>query len=148
MKNEPGARLDELAHAVIGAAIEAHRILGPGYLETVYEAALAVEFGLRGIPFERQKAVAVQYKGREAGEGRLDFLIAGELVLEIKAVDALAPIHSAQVISYLKALHLPLGLLINFHVPMLKDGIKRVVYSDALLDPGAPGDHLRLAIQE
>ncbi len=124
---EPDQRLDDLAHAVIGAAIEVHRLLGPGFLESVYEEALAVEFRLRGIPVERQKPVAVSYKDQLVGEGQLDYLVAGELVVELKAVESLAPIHQAQVISYLKALRLTLGLLINFNVPVLKNGIKRVI---------------------
>lgn len=129
MRQEPSEEVDRLASAVIGAAIEVHRILGPGYLEKTYEEALAIEFGLRGIAFSRQHPIALTYKGHAIGEGRLDFLVGGELVVELKTVDALAEIHKAQVISYLKATGHILGLLINFHVPVLKDGIKRVVYS-------------------
>jgi GxxExxY protein len=122
----PGVEVDRLARAVLGAAIEVHRILGPGYLESVYEEALAIEFHLRGIPFERQVPFALDYKGNPVGEGRLDFLVGGMLVVEIKAVDALAPIHTAQALSYLRATGRHLALLINFNVPVLKDGIKRV----------------------
>jgi GxxExxY protein len=129
MRREPSARADDLATAVIGAAIEVHRILGPGYLEKTYEKALAVEFDLRGIPFSRQHQVALTYKGHAVGEGFLDFLVGDELVVELKTVDALAEIHKAQVIAYLKATSHILGLLINFHVPVLRDGVKRVVYS-------------------
>ncbi len=128
-KIEPNKRLDRLARTVIGAAIEVHRHLGPGYLECVYEEALAVELDLRHIPYERQKAFAVDYKGRTIGEGRLDFLVGDELLVELKAVEALAPIHKAQVISYLKATQHQLGLLINFNVPVLRNGIQRVVLS-------------------
>lgn len=126
---EPSAELDRLAHAVIGAAIEVHRVLGPGFLESVYEEALCVELKLSGIPYERQAVVAVDYKGHAVGESRLDLLIGGALIVELKAVDALAPIHSAQLISYLKATGRPLGLLINFNVPTLKEGIRRIVLS-------------------
>ncbi len=133
---EPDREIDDLANAVIGAAIEVHRILGPGYLECVYEEALAVELSLCKIPFERQKPIGVDYKGHPVGEGRLDLLVAANLVVELKAVDALAPIHIAQVMSYLKTLSLPLGLLINFKVPLLKQGIKRVVLSSHLGDLG------------
>ena len=84
---EPGRELDELAHRVIGAAIEVHRHLGPGFLESVYEDALAVEFRLREIPHERQKVIAVQYKRLPVGEGRLDFLVGGALVVELKSVE-------------------------------------------------------------
>jgi GxxExxY protein len=128
-KEEPDQESDRLAHAVIGAAIEVHRILGPGFLESVYEAALAIELRLRGIPFERQKQIALTYKNCEIGEGRLDLLVEKRLVVELKAADTLAPIHRAQVISYLKASGLRLGLLINFNVPVLRDGLERVVSS-------------------
>jgi len=126
---EPDVRLDDLAHAVIGAAIEVHRELGPGYLESVYEDAMAVELELRGIPFRRQVGMTVMYKGRPVGEGRFDMLVANDLVVEYKAVESLLPVHFAQVLSYLKAGRLRLGLLINFNVPLLKEGIKRVIRS-------------------
>jgi len=129
MENEPDSALDELAHEVIGAAIEVHRILGPGYLESVYEAALAVELKLRGINFERQAPIPILYKGAVIGEGRLDLLVQGKLIVEIKSIEMLAPVHKAQVISYLKATRCRLALLINFNVAILKDGIKRVIYS-------------------
>jgi GxxExxY protein len=117
-----------LSSAVIGAAIEVHRILGPGLLESAYEAALAKEFALRGITFERQKPVAVEYKGEKIDCGfRLDFLVGGEVVVELKAVDGLAPVHSAQVLTYLKATGRKVGILLNFNEWRLKDGIKRVV---------------------
>lgn len=122
---ETDSTLDNLAHQVIGAAIEVHRRLGPGYLENVYEAALAVELALRGVSFERQKLFSLHYKG----QGRLDLLVEEQLVVELKAVDMLAPVHKAQVISYLKATGLKLGLLINFNVSVLKQGIKRVIQS-------------------
>ena len=136
MRREPDRKTDELAKAVIGAAIEVHRVLGPGYLESVYEEALAVELKLRGIPFERQKGMSVDYKGHAVGEGRLDVFVDDCLIVELKTVEALAPIHTAQVISYLKAMQLPLGLLVNFNVPLLKDGIKRIILSDSLGDFG------------
>ena len=139
MRMEPEKRTDDVASAVIGAAIEVHRVLGPGYLENVYEEALAVELNLRGIPFERQKTMAVDYKGHAVGEGRLDLLVDSRLVVELKAVESLVPIHTAQVISYLKAVWLPLGLLINFNVPLLKTGIKRIILSNHLGDLGDLG---------
>jgi len=128
-KIEPSRRLDRLARTVIGAAIEVHRHLGPGYLEGVYEEALAVELRLRGVLFERQKAIAVTYKGHNVGEGRVDLLVGDELLVELKAVEALAPIHKAQLLSYLKAMGCHLGLLINFNVPVLRAGVQRVVLS-------------------
>ncbi len=129
MRTEPSAEVDQLANAVIGAAIEVHRILGPGYLEKTYEEALAIEFGLRGIAFSRQHPVSLRYKGVAIGEGWLDFLVGDELVVELKTVASFTDLHKAQVISYLKATGNILGLLVNFHVPVLKDGLKRVIYS-------------------
>jgi GxxExxY protein len=121
------AELDDLAHRVIGAALEVHRLLGPGFLESVYEDALCVELALRGIEFAGQVPVGVEYKGKRVGEARLDLLVGGSLVVELKAVEHIAPIHVAQVLSYLKATRLPLGLLISFNATLLQHGIKRVV---------------------
>lgn len=129
MRREPTPEEDEFARRVIGAAIEVHRILGPGYLEKTYEEALAIEMTQQGIPFQRQPPVAVTYKGHHVGEGKLDFLVGGCLIVELKAVDALAEVHRAQVMSYLKATGLCLGLLINFQTSVVKDGIKRVIFS-------------------
>jgi GxxExxY protein len=126
---EPSAELDELAYAVIGAAIEVHRLLGPGFLESVYEEALCVELTLRGIPFARQLPIGVQYKGQKVGEARLDLLVDDNLVVELKAVEDIAPLHVAQILSYLKATRLRLGLLISFSVTTLRRGIKRVIYT-------------------
>jgi GxxExxY protein len=125
----PDSDLERHAYNVIGAAIEVHRELGPGCAELVYEEALCYELELRNIPFARQPPVMVGYKGKAVGEGRIDILVAGCLILELKAVDDLAGVHTAQVISYLKATGLRLGLLINFKVQVLKNGvIKRIVY--------------------
>ncbi len=128
-KAEPHKELDELASTVIGAAIEVHRHLGPGYLESVYEEALAVELSQRKIEYRRQHPVSVEYKGQAVGEGKIDLLVGDQLVVELKAVEALLPVHKAQLISYLKASRLHLGLLINFNVPVLRDGIQRVAYT-------------------
>jgi GxxExxY protein len=128
-RSEPSQELDDLAHNLIGAAIEVHRALGPGYTENVYEEALCIEISNQNIPFERQVKIAVIYKGQRVGEGRLDLLIAKVLPVELKAVEMLAPIHQAQLLSYLKMTNLQLGLLINFNVPVLKYGIKRVILS-------------------
>ena len=126
---EPSRELDELAPKVIGAAIEVHRHLGSGYLESVYEEAVAIECGLRDIPFERQVPVSLDYKGHKVGEGRLDFLIGKKLLVELKAVETLILVHKAQAISYLKATGLHLALLINFNVLVLRAGIQRIVLS-------------------
>ena len=128
-KEEPNQNLDVLAHRVIGVAIEVHRVLGPGYLESVYEEAMAVELEIQRIGFNRQLAFAVPYKDKNVGEGRIDFLIEGSLIVELKAVDKLAPIHTTQVISYLKATGHTLGLLINFNEKLLRTGIQRVILS-------------------
>jgi GxxExxY protein len=119
--------LDGLARVVVDSALEVHKALGPGFAESVYEEALAIELGGRGIRFERQAPVRVTYKGFAVGEGRIDMLVGGELVVELKAVEALATIHVSQVISYLKAPNRPLGLLITFNTALLRDGIRRVV---------------------
>ena len=126
---EPDEELDRLAQLVIGAAIEVHRQLGPSLLEGVYETALCIEFDLRKIPFRRQQGMGITYKGRPVGKGKLDLLVGERLIIELKAVERLAPIHSAQMISYLRMTNRKLGLLINFNVPLLREGIKRVVVS-------------------
>ncbi|MBN1963713.1 MAG: GxxExxY protein [Anaerolineae bacterium] len=127
MAREPDPRVDALAKAVIGAALEVHKTLGPGFLESVYEAALCVELTLRGIPHKQQAVVSVNYKGHPVGEDRLDVLVDDALVVELKAVDQLADIHTAQMLSYLKTTGYQLGLLINFNVPLLKQGIRRIL---------------------
>lgn len=126
---EPGEEFDSLAREVIGAALEVHRQLDPGYLESIFEEAMVVELGPRFIPHERQVKIQVMYKDHSIGEGRLDLLISKILPIELKAVEALAPIHQAQLLSYLKMTGLHLGLLINFNVPLLKQGFKRVMLS-------------------
>jgi len=124
---EPSRELDATAGAVISAALEVHRVLGPGFLESVYEDALAIELNLRSVCFERQKSVSVFYKGQRIGEGRSDFLVENSLIVELKAAERLLPVHQAQVLSYLKATGCRLGLLINFHESQLRQGIRRVV---------------------
>jgi GxxExxY protein len=120
--------INETSSAVIGAAIEVHRILGPGLFESAYEHALAHELALRQISFERQKRLPIDYKGMRLNCGyRLDFLIADLVVVEIKAIELLLPVHRAQLLSYLKLGGWKLGLLINFHAPLLRKGIQRVV---------------------
>jgi GxxExxY protein len=126
-RDEPEELVDRWASAVIGAAIEVHRLLGPGFVESVYEEGLCLELYRRAIPFERQAPIAVAYKGQLVGEGRVDILVDNKLIVELKAVEVLQPIHTAQVLSYLSATNLHLGLLINFKVPKLSQGVKRVV---------------------
>jgi GxxExxY protein len=129
MRREPNKVVEEYAFAVIGAAIEVHRELGPGYLESVYETALSIEFELRNIKYKQQHMISLNYKNKPVGESRLDFLVGDCLIIELKAVEQLIPIHHAQVISYSKATKLHLGLLINFNVLVLKHGIERVILS-------------------
>ena len=119
---------DELSNEIIGAAIEVHRNLGPGLLESAYEECLCYEFVNRGIKYERQKLLPVAYKGIKLDCGyRLDVVVNDLVVLELKAVDQIQPIHSAQLLTYLKLSNLKLGILINFNVTVLKSGIKRIV---------------------
>lgn len=126
--DEPDLELNRITNAIIGACIEVHRHLGAGYLESYYEAALEKEFKLRGIPYSRQHSFSVKYKGDVIGTGAADFLVEGKVLIEIKAVESLAPVHTAQVISYLRALSIRLGLLINFNSDLLKHGIKRIAH--------------------
>jgi GxxExxY protein len=130
MSRDPRAmeRADLLSNEVIGAAIELHRCLGPGLLESAYEACLCHELRLRGLPFERQVPLPVVYKGLEIDAAyRLDVKVEGLVVLELKAVEKLEPIHQAQLTTYLRLADLWLGLLLNFNVVVLKNGIKRIV---------------------
>jgi GxxExxY protein len=123
------AEVRDLSYGIIGAAMEVHKILGAGFLESVYGDALAIELEHRHILFQREVEVSVNYKGKKVGVGRLDFLVDEIIILELKAVENLRPIHDAQVISYLKMTGHPLGLLINFNVPLLKEGIHRLILS-------------------
>ena len=121
-------RLNEITEEVIGAAIAVHRTLGPGLLESAYEACLAYELAERGLAFERQKGLPVTYRGVKVDCGyRIDLLAEGLVVVELKAVDRLDPIHEAQLLSYLKLSGCRVGLLIIFNVKMLKQGIRRMV---------------------
>ena len=126
---EPSLAVDAVARQVVDAALAVHRELGAGFGEGVYENALAFELELRGVDFERQRSVRVAYRGRVVGEGRMDLLVERRLVVELKAVDALAAVHTAQLLAYLKATGLTLGLLLNFNVPRLALGLRRVVLS-------------------
>ena len=119
---------DELTEKIIGGAIEIHRALGPGLLESIYEECLVVELGLRGLEFERQKSISIDYKGRRvAAELRIDLLVERRVIFELKAVEKLLPVHEAQLLTYMRLCQVRFGLLINFNVPVLKDGLKRLV---------------------
>jgi len=120
-------RINQVTEQIIGAAIEVHRHLGPGLLESVYEEALAVEFDLRGLPYARQVPVPLAYKGREIGEYRLDLLVADSVVVEVKSVERQDPVFTAQLLTYLRLAGKRVGLLINFNTHLLKQGVKRLI---------------------
>ena len=123
-----GGHLNQLTESIIGAAMEVHRSLGPGLLESVYQECLCREFLVRGIPFERERALPLEYKGVRLECGyRLDMLVANAVVVEVKAIEAIAPVHEAQVLTYLRLGGWQVGLLINFNMAALRQGIRRKV---------------------
>lgn len=118
----------ELTHRIIGAAIEVHKSLGPGLLESAYQICLARELALRQIEFEQEKPIPIHYKGVALDCGyRLDFVVENRVVVELKAVEKALPVHEAQLLTYLKLTGCKVGLLINFNIPVLKDGVTRLV---------------------
>jgi GxxExxY protein len=128
-------QLNELSGKVIGMCIEIHRDLGPGLLESAYEECLAYELSIAGLQFERQRPLPVRYKEVQIDCGyRLDFVVEGALIVELKAVTELHPIHEAQVLTYLKLDRKSLGPLINFNVPVLNKGVKRVACGELFKD--------------
>ena len=119
---------EQLTEKIIGAAIEVHRVIGPGMLESVYEKALCYEFTLRGLRFGQQVAVPLSYKGVNLECGyRLDIVVENTVILELKSISHVLPVHEAQLLSYMKFTNKPVGFLINFNVPVLKNGIVRRV---------------------
>ena len=121
--------INELSSKIIGAAIEVHRALGPGLLESVYEECLSHELSLRGFSFERQKPQPVQYKGKQLDCGyRLYVVVEKAIIVELKSCERIEPIHRAQLLTYLKLSGLQLGLLLNFNTLVMRDGIVRVVH--------------------
>jgi len=119
---------DRLSERVIGAAIEVHRHLGPGLLESAYAGAMALELHARRIDFSSEVVIPIQYKGIVLDPVlRVDLLVEGQLVVELKAVDAMLPVHHAQVLTYLRVGNFQRGLLVNFNVPLLRDGVRRFV---------------------
>jgi GxxExxY protein len=119
--------LEELIRRTIGAMLIVHRELGSGMSEAVYAAALRIELSARGIAFESEKLLPVRYRGQLIGQHRVDLLVEGQLVVEVKSVESLHPVHVAQVVSYLRLTGARAGLLVNFNVPLLKQGIRRIV---------------------
>ena len=124
--------LNQLSHDVIGCAIEVHRELGPGLLESIYESALCNEFELAGVQYAQQFSFVGDYKGNQLPPQRIDLLVENQLILELKAVSAVNDLHLAQLVSYLRLANKPLGLLINFHAPTIKKGTYRRINSKAL----------------
>jgi GxxExxY protein len=123
-----GGNLNHLTESIIGAAMEVHRTLGPGLLESVYQECLCRELLVRGIPFERERALPLEYKGVHLECGyRLDILVANAVVVEVKSVEAIAPVHEAQILTYLRLGGWRVGLLLNFNVAALRQGIRRKV---------------------
>ncbi len=121
-------QINELSSKIIGVAIEVHKALGPGLLESVYEECMCHEFSLRDLSFERQKPVTVAYKGKRLDCGyRLDIVVENAIILELKSCEKIEPIHKAQLLTYLKLSGLNLGLLLNFNVSVMRDGIVRIV---------------------
>lgn len=121
------SNVDDITDAIIGAAVEVHRHLGPGLLESIYEECLCHELQLQQIPFERQKSIALEYKGIQLPQGRrLDLVVLSTVVVELKAVEVLHPVYKAQLLSYLRIGNWPAGLLINFHETTLVKGVRRV----------------------
>jgi GxxExxY protein len=120
-------KLNIITDKIIKCAIEVHKNLGPGLLESIYEKAMCYELSADNINFSNQVIIPIPYKGTSLGEHRLDFLVEGEVIVEFKAVDRMDPVFKAQVLSYLRLTEKKLGLLINFNVPVLKDGIQRVI---------------------
>ena len=120
--------INNVSSTIIGAAIEVHKALGPGLLESAYEECLCHELSLRGVSFERQKPLPVEYKGTKLDCGyRLDIIVENTIILELKSCEKIEPIHKAQLLTYLKLSGLHLGLLLNFNVPVMRDGIIRIV---------------------
>jgi GxxExxY protein len=126
--------LEETTQRIIGCAIEVHRFLGPGLLESVYRECMVIELRRAGLRVESERQIVIAYKGERVGGGlRIDLLVNGCIVVEIKAVDRLHPVHSAQVITYLKISGFPIGLLMNFNSTTLKAGLKRLDHPDRFL---------------
>jgi GxxExxY protein len=119
--------LEDLIYRTIGCCITVHRVLGPGLLEKIYSRALTLELMAQSIPFERETSFPVSYRGQLLCYQQLDFIVGAQLVLEIKSVEHIIELHTAQLLSYLTVSKMPVGLVINFNVPVLKDGIKRFV---------------------
>ncbi len=120
-------KFNQTTQKIIGCAIEVHRNIGPGLLESVYESALCMELDQAGLTYERQKTLPVRYKNRKIGEFRIDILVENVIVVELKSVERYDPVFAAQILSYMKLGGYQLGLLINFNTTLLKNGVKRFI---------------------
>jgi GxxExxY protein len=130
--------IDEITGSIVDAAYKIHSGLGPGLLESVYEAVMERELKRRGFAVERQKTITFEYDGMRFDEGlRADLMVEGKIVVELKSLEKLAPVHAKQVLTYLRLLHLPVGLLINFGSPTVKEGLQRIV-NDYQPSPNSP----------
>ena len=133
------AEIEELAKHTVNAALSVHRALGPGLLESAYQQCMAIELTANGLLVEREKILPLVYRGHQIETAfRLDLIVGGKLLVELKAVEAVAAVHEVQVVTYLKLLKLPLGLLINFNVPLIKNGIARILNLDFQTEVSAP----------
>jgi GxxExxY protein len=132
LRLRPGMLIDDedlnrLTERVIGGGITVHRVYGPGLLESIYQACFIIELRAAGLRVETERVIPVTYRGIEVARFRVDMIVEDRVIVEVKAVQALAPIHSAQVITYLKLTGCPVGLLMNFNVPVLREGVRRLV---------------------
>ena len=123
---EPDPELNRVTNAIIGAAIAFHRELGPGHLEAIYGRALAIEFAHRGIAFQKELPITLSYRGQVVGTGRLDFLVEQCVIVELKSIEAIGPVQRAQMLTYLRITKHKLGIILNFNVATLVDGIRRI----------------------
>ena len=121
--------LNKITERIIGCAIEVHRYLGPGLLESIYESAICIEFNEKNLSYERQKILPVKYKHHKVGEFRIDLVVENKVVVELKSVERFDPVFESQLLSYMRLGEYKLGLLINFNSKLLKDGIKRMILS-------------------
>lgn len=120
--------INAMTESIIGAAIAVHREIGPGLLESAYEECLAIALTDAEIPFKRQGSIPIRFRGRDITPGfRYDLLVADRVIVEVKAVESVLKVHKAQVLTYLRLMDLPVGLILNFHVPVLRDGIHRLI---------------------
>jgi GxxExxY protein len=137
--NSAAGALDKLRERAIGCGIAVHRTFGPGLLESIYRDCMVIELRANGLAVERERPVFLQYRGEPVGGVlRIDIVVEGTLLIEVKAVEKLHPVHSAQVMTYLKLTGLPGGLLMNFNTPALRLGLKRLVHPDLYNRPGTP----------